>query len=278
MRDVVNPGFEVNDSARWMVRLRGADSEWPTFCFFPHAGGSPLSIARLAAALPPRMGVFVANLPRGVAIDGRRPPCRVEQAVDGVMEGFLSLVYGNPPGRLILAGNSYGALLAYEMAWRLGYSEIPVERLIVSGFRSPVLDPNDAPLHRLPSRQLRAELTSRFGLAPEQGDWDGSAAEEALRADLEACDTYHHAHTRPLDIPIDVLHMRYDASVTRDDLLPWGAVTSAKVRVTAHAAGHFPWMTSPDAMAQLMVQLADDGGDDENPLSLHTDISQDQNE
>src|SRR3546814_8531190 len=80
--------------------------------------------------------------------------------------------------------------------------------LVVSGFRSPVLPCSETSLYRLPRRQLRAELAARFGIAPGDGaEWAGAAVEEALRADLEACDTYRHAHTDRLAVPIDVLHI-----------------------------------------------------------------------
>src|SRR3546814_18281712 len=105
------------------------------------------------------------------------------------------------------------------MAWRMAHLKIPVERLVVSGFRSPVLPCSETSLYRLPRRQLRAELAARFGIAPGDGaEWAGAAVEEALRADLAACDTYRHAHTDRLAVPIDVLHMRADPSVTPHEL------------------------------------------------------------
>src|SRR3546814_5388380 len=81
---------------------------------------------------------MVANLPRGGDIDDACPPNRVAAATKGLIDGFLALGQnrgGDAPGRLVLIGNSYGALLAYEMAWRMAHLKIPVERLVVSGFR-----------------------------------------------------------------------------------------------------------------------------------------------
>src|SRR3546814_17466026 len=72
--------------------------------------------------------------------------------------------------------------------------------LIVSGFRSPTLPMADTPLYRLPSLQLRAELRARFGAVADAAStpWEGGLAEQALRADLQACDTYRHRHLEPL--------------------------------------------------------------------------------
>lgn len=261
----------------WMLRLRNAAKGQPTFVFFPHAGGSPLSARRLVAALPLSTGMFVVNLPRGGGIDGISPPRRVSHAVDGATKGLLALGATGGPPRLILVGNSYGALLAYEMAWSLMRAGVPIERLIVSGFRSPVLAPVDAPLYRLPSRRLRAELAARFGVVPGDGAWEGTLAEEALRADLEACDTYRHAHAGRLAIPIDVLHMRDDSSVSIDDLLRWEAVTAAKMQITEHSIGHFPWTTDPEAVAQIILQIAQNKGyDDAAPVLLQAEVTQDE--
>src|SRR5690606_10277488 len=119
-----------------------------------------------------------------------------------------------------LVGNSYGALLAYETAWCMLRAGMPIERLVVSGFRSPLLPLADTPLYRLPLAQLQAELSARFGAAAAVGAAPGGAelAEEALRADLQACDTYRHRHDEPLPLPIDVLHLTEDASVSMDEL------------------------------------------------------------
>lgn len=242
---------------RWMIPLRRASRRQPTFVFFPHAGGSVLSAGRLVAALPPSVGVMVANLPRGGDLDGDCPPRRVAVAVTGAMEGFLSVAEADnrhDPLRPVLVGNSYGALVAYEMARSLIRAGLPVERLIVSGFRAPTLASVDAALHRLPSEQLWAELTARFRGMPAT---DPVAVEDALRADLEACDTYRHSHAERLALPVDVLHMVDDPSVSVGDLLAWQSVTSATTQVIRHAGGHFPWATHPDAMAGTLLHLVD---------------------
>ena len=236
-------------------------------------------MGRLAAVLPGSVGIVVVSLPRGIAIDGLAPPRRVAQAVDGATKGLLALDRTDEggPARLILVGNSYGALLAYEMAWSLMRAAVQVERLIVSGFRSPVLAPTDAPLHRLPSDRLRIELAARFGMAPGEGDWEGTVAEEALRADLEACDTYRHAHAGRLAVPIDVLHMLGDPSVSIDDLLPWKEATTAGTRITRHALGHFPWAADPHAIARIILRLAKGSSlDDAQPIRLQTSTTNDE--
>lgn len=241
-----------------MVRLRMAEPGRPTFAFFLHAGGSPLSVGRLAAALPASVGVLAADLPRGGG--GAIPPRRAADAADGAVDGLLALYPAiDLPKRLVLVGNSYGALLAYEAAWRLAAAGVAIERLVVSGFRAPVLAPAEAALHRLPSDRLWAELAARFGALPgEDPSWRG-AVEEALRADLAACDTYRHAHAGRLAVPVDVLRMADDRSVSEDELAAWHAVSDAPVRLIPQDGGHFPWTTHPVAVAHTLLQLAERG-------------------
>src|SRR3546814_11230651 len=66
---------------QWMLRVRSASQGQPTFVFFPHAGATPLSVGRLATALPRSVGVAVANLPRGGDLDDGTPPRSEERRV-----------------------------------------------------------------------------------------------------------------------------------------------------------------------------------------------------
>ncbi|AEC21910.1 thioesterase [Pusillimonas sp. T7-7] len=249
---------------QWLLRVRGAVPGQPTFVFFPHAGATPLSVGRLASLLPRAAGVIVAVLPRGSELDDGVPLLRVTDAAQGVAQGMITLLDADAAGstRLVLVGNSYGALLAYETAWRLVRAAVSIERLIVSGFRSPILPLADTPLYRLPLAQLRSELSARFGVPPDAGPaavWGGELAEQALRADLQACDTYRHQHDESLPIPISVLHLTGDASVSLEDLKAWKAVSRFPVSLTPCDAGHFPWAGQPDAMVRTLLELVADG-------------------
>ncbi|WP_158215261.1 thioesterase II family protein [Candidimonas nitroreducens] len=258
-----DPGIS---SSSWILNLRPAEPGQPSFVFFPHAGGSPLSIVRLAAELPRHVGVAVLALPRGGGLDDGVPPRRCAAAADAVAASWLAL--GAPARtRLILVGNSYGALLAYETARRLAQASVPPERLVVSGFRSPCLSCTEAPLHRLPLSRLRAELEARYGSAPgDDFEWL-DLAQVALRADLEACDTYRHAHQDLLPVPVDALQLTQDSSVSPDELAAWAQTTRGPFRILPLGAGHFPWASQPAATARILLQSAGHGR--ESPLAAH---------
>lgn len=243
----------------WVVSLRAAASGQPTFLFFPHAGGSSLSAGRVAAALPDNVGIMAVHLPRQPSDRGGGPPRRATAAADGIANALLSHI---PPLRideaqaLILVGNSYGALLAFETAKRLARDGIRPARLVVSGFRSPCMPAADTPLYRLPARQLSAELAARFGMAGgDADDWAVSGLEHALRADLEACDTYRYA-SAALDVPIDVLRLRSDPSVSSEELQAWKRVTSASTRLIPCDGGHFFWATHSADLARILMRAA----------------------
>ncbi|NYT58047.1 alpha/beta fold hydrolase [Alcaligenaceae bacterium] len=238
-------------SWQWLLRVRNALPGQPNFVFFPHAGATPLSISRIAAVLPGTVGVAVAVLPRGGDLDDGTPPLRATDAAQCVARGLMATA----PSRLVLVGNSYGALLAYETAWCLTHDGAPIERLIVSGFRSPALPLADIPLHRLPAAQLRAELSARFGTPSDAGAAEGELAEHALRADLQACDTYRHRHDERLPVPLDVLHLTNDWSVSMTELQAWQSVTRFPMRLTPCASGHFPWTGNPEAIARTLLGL-----------------------
>ncbi|MBB5214720.1 thioesterase II family protein [Parapusillimonas granuli] len=241
-----------------MLRIRPARPAEPTFAFFPHAGATALSIGRLLTALPPQAGVAVADLPRGGGLDDGTPPRQAAAAAQALAQGLAALFEQDARApRLVLVGNSYGALLAYETAWHLLDTALSPERLVVSGFRAPVLPPADPPLYRLPLPQLRAELSARYGGPHDDGGsaWGGELGAEALRADLQACDTYRHARAGRLPLPIDVLRLTRDTSTPLEDLRAWQSVTDRPLRMADCAAGHFPWAEAPELIARTLVHL-----------------------
>ncbi|MEM7120956.1 MAG: alpha/beta fold hydrolase [Pseudomonadota bacterium] len=232
---------------------------------FPHAGGGVLSAAKLARSLPDRLGLLTVTLPGREPGDTAAAPRRATEAGSQLAGDLVECIKsGDVSEHLVLLGNSYGSLLAFETTRSLQSTpelifDSKALRLIVSGFRSPSLPPSEAPLFRLPTQDLYTELAERFGVAVADLEAAGLyGLEDALRADLEACDTYRMGDGPKLENRIDVLRMTQDPSVSLAELRSWQDVTTGSVVMTEIAAGHFPWVSQPDAVAAAVIALTAD--------------------
>ncbi|MFG1391590.1 thioesterase II family protein [Xanthobacter agilis] len=252
---------------RWVRRRRGA----PAVICFPHAGGTILSCARLAYALPDHINVAAVVLPGHDPAEPGAPVADARRLAGMLAEAIVHCAGEDDGGPLVLLGNSFGALLAFEVAQALERLDVPASRgmqIIVSGFRSPSLPPCDAPLHRLPRGPLLAELRERFGqggfdhgaehgseLGAELGTSLAAQQEAALRADLQACETYRPGLAPPLRCTLSVIRLLSDTSVSADELEAWREVCAGPVRFLALDAGHFPWTSAAPAFTALLTPL-----------------------
>lgn len=243
---------------RWVRRPAGA----PVLICFPHAGGSVLSCLGLAAALPAELAIATVALPghapdvpEAPVADARHLAARVAEEIAADLGADLA-----PQGAgLTLLGNSFGALLAFETALALERADAARAsrlHLVVSGFRSPSRPPFEAPLHRLPLAVLLAELRECFGaIGPDLGDLIGAHEEAALRADLEACETYRLGDAAPLRCAASVIRLTADPSVSVAECEAWREVCAGPVGFHALEAGHFPWSGATAAFARLVGEL-----------------------
>lgn len=244
-------------SLRWSRRAGGGAA---TILCFPHAGGSVLSAARLSSALPADCDVAAVALPGHEGPESGAAPRRLEEVAGRIADDIAALS-SDSRMRLTLLGNSFGALLAFEVARQIELRHaaalLPSRlQLVVSGFRSPSLPPFDGPLHRLPRAHLLAELADRFGTQGAEADatltdWQ----ESALRADLEACETYRLRELTPLQCSTSVIHLTRDPSVTRAELEAWQAVNAHPVQFFLLDAGHFPWATAANEFGALLAKV-----------------------
>jgi surfactin synthase thioesterase subunit len=240
-------------SLRWSRRAAGGAT---TILCFHHAGGSVLSAARLASALPAGCDVAAVALPGHEGPGSGEAPRRPEEIAGRIAQEFAAM-FGDGRMRIVLLGNSYGALLAFEVARQIERRHAAVLapsrlHLVVSGFRSPALPPFDSPLHRLPRAHLLAELADRFGTQGSEAltNWQ----EAAIRADLEACETYRLPAQTRLQCPMSVIQLTRDPSVTRAELAAWQEVSAHPIDFLALDAGHFPWATAADEFCTLLAK------------------------
>jgi amino acid adenylation domain-containing protein len=100
-------------TARVLVELQAGEAETP-LVVVPGAGSDASMLQELARAMGPDQGVLTFQMP-GLR-PGERPPGRVEAAAELYL---AALREHQPHGPYSLAGESYGGVVAFEMAQRL---------------------------------------------------------------------------------------------------------------------------------------------------------------
>lgn len=219
---------------RWLRVTARARPEIRLLCL-PYAGGGATVYRDWPRELPEHVEVCVAQLPGRQDRLGEPGLGRVDAIVDALDQALGRLT----PLPLAIYGHSYGALLGYALARRLGRRAYPVRHLVAAARRPPQL-PTPHRLHDLPERELLDAIHRHYGTSRALlDDADLMALVlPALRADLEAIETYVHREEPPLDLPITVLAARRDR-VTPDEADGWGTLTRARFETHWIDADHF---------------------------------------
>jgi surfactin synthase thioesterase subunit len=209
-----------------------------TLVCLPYAGGSAAAFAQWQPHLDPQIALVPASLPGRDARANEPPSRNLLELASRVADG-LAATLTSP---LVLFGHSMGGLLAFEVARELRRRNHPEpELLILSAVRSPERTTKHVPLHVLPEDELVRRLRSLGGI-PEPFLAAPALLRSylpALRADLEAYETYRYRTEPPLATPFLVLGGANDPLVQRTDLDAWGCHTSSGCRVRLVRGAHF---------------------------------------
>jgi surfactin synthase thioesterase subunit len=230
----------------WFVPLVPRANAAVRLYAFPHAGGGPGALARLAAELPETIELRALNLP------GRQSrlaePCRtdLEQLI-----GELAADVVKEEKPVALFGYCSGALLAYLLA-----RQVRPCHLTVGSFAAPDLALIPRRLHTLPANVFWDVVLDQGGVPDELAAQVElrPVFESPLRADFALCAGYRHRHELPpLDVPVTVLYGRGDTGLTRGSLLGWRRQSSLPVRLCEMDTGH--WLVE-EAPAEVAAVLA----------------------
>lgn len=224
------------------------------FCF-PHAGGSATAYRQWSSALPADVEVWAAQLP-GRTARMAEPPIRRLEALLSPMETAIRPLLDRP---FELFGHSMGAVVAFELARRLRRLEAPApRRLFLSGRHAPQVPDPDPPIHALPHEAFLQHLR-RMGGTPEAIFHEPELLAmflPALRADLEAVETWTHRDEAPLDVPIVSAGGADDPRAWPAGLEGWRAHTTGEFALHRFAGGHFYLHEGPELLALLRRSLA----------------------
>lgn len=187
----------------------------------------------LAAELAPRADVLAVQYP-GRQDRSDEPMTDLHTLADLVAEELTVHEVAEP----VFFGHSMGALVAYEVALRLGQRGPSV--LIVSGCRAPArYRPGTA--HLRDDDELVQHLRALGGTSAELLDDPEMRALvlSTVRADYTACADYRSRSGPPLKCPVLALAGDRDPLATVTDVRAWKSHTTGDFRMESFSGGHF---------------------------------------
>ncbi|MDV6263920.1 GNAT family N-acetyltransferase [Rhodococcoides yunnanense] len=236
----------MNITAPWLRQLKPFGRHLTEVVCFPHSGGAASAFRALAAELDGDMGVV------GVQYPGRQdryeePPITDLHELADQIAGHLS----GPPRHRIFFGHSMGAILAYEVAQRLG--PMGPTALIASARPAPsVVEATTSYL--LDDGKLIEQVVRLGGTAAavfENDDMRGMLL-AVIRGDYQASETYRPRGGPPLNCPIVAMGGIDDPTTSVDELRAWSAHTTGGFRLELMQGGHFYLQDSWPAIARLL--------------------------
>src|SRR5262249_12110724 len=167
----------------------------------PYAGGNSLIYRDWADYLPSTVEVIALELP-GRASRLKDPPfASVRALVEALPDVVLPLL--DVP--FCFFGHSMGALIAFELARRLGSGfNCSPSKLFVSGRRSPRIPKKDPVTYNLPRAEFIEELKRLEGVPKEVLAHDEllELVIPLLRSDFRMTETYEYVEALPLRCPM----------------------------------------------------------------------------
>jgi len=232
------PVSTADASTTWLRRYQPATRPSARLVCFPHAGGAASYFHPMAVRFAPSVDVLSIQYP------GRQDR-RLESCVDTIAElsdlitdELVPLADELPT---VFFGHSMGAVLGFEVAWRLEQKGANAPRtLIASGRRSPS-SRRDESVHLRDDDGIVAELKLLNGTdsAPLADEEILRMSMPAIRGDYKAIETYVGDPGRQVRAGITVLTGDADPKTTLDEARAWQDHTTGEFRMSVLPGGHF---------------------------------------
>lgn len=208
-----------------------SSSQTLTLVCFPHAGGGLARYRRWREDLPDGVELVLPDLPGRESRLFDEPLPEVASVSEYVIRQLAAEIASSD--RLAVAGISYGALVAFDMAARLEASGRRIEALFAASQRAPTTRLPEINWHLMDDEQLLGELIAIGGLSPELRDEDEllELFLPVIRAELHASEIYLKPDSYGrLRCPIFLYHGNEDAAIPESSARAWRDET-----------GHFSW-------------------------------------
>lgn len=220
------------------------------FCF-PHAGGDATAYTPLARALAPVAEVWALRPPARGGRSRHPMPPGFDALVAAVTEALTPHLTGGDGGRFGFYGQSFGALLAYEVARALPADRRP-ELVVVAGAPGP------AEWTERGTRDLDAPELLRLTGLEELVRADPDLVELALgaiRADLAVSATYRHRPHAPIGSALYALAGADDPMLATTGLTGWAAHTRGSFGHRVVPGGHLLATVDRPGPVDLLTSL-----------------------
>jgi medium-chain acyl-[acyl-carrier-protein] hydrolase len=154
-------------------------------------------------------------------------------------------------------GHSMGALIAFELAWKLQCDhKLAPQCLFVSGRVAPSVPILRAPINKLPQPEFLQALRALNGTPKEV--LENAVLMELitplLRADLAVHEEYIYTEKGLLDCPICVFGGLQDAEANRDALAAWRQHTRAQFVLRMVPGNHFFIVAAQSLFLHMLSQ------------------------
>ncbi|WP_433495468.1 thioesterase II family protein [Micromonospora sp. CA-248089] len=225
----------------------------PALVCIPFAGAGASFYRPWQQLAGPAMPVVPLQLP-GREWRLSEKPCRtVAEAVAALLPEAVEAV--DQHGEVALFGHSLGAVIAYELAHRLGesYGDV-VARLVVSG--SP------APWSGRVERAGTLADDEFLGRVEEFAGYTHEALTDpemrelilpTLRADVRMHEEYQPSFTDPIEAPVTAVRGLQDHLVSLSDVAAWGSATRAGFAVKEFDGGHMYLVDQAPALLRAIA-------------------------
>lgn len=211
------------------------------FCF-PHAGATAATFTRLAADLPDRVEVWALRPPgRGGRHQDRYPP-----DFDSLIAVVADRMWSRAEEPYAVYGQSYGGLLAYEVARTFPASRGPIAIAVASVHAPHRWTSTNSTTQTVDARTL-LELSASTPATVLEDRELAAASVAAVSADLRICRTYRHRPGPPPAMRLRALVGAHDPLVSTGQMAEWERYTSGPFELTVIPGGHV--LARPDAPA-----------------------------